>query len=95
MNEKSSRQQYKPDANVLTQRIDDGTILLNLNTNSFYKLNRTASRFWELLCAGNRVTAIEQQILSEFDIEAVDLRNEIDALLADLSERALVCHANC
>jgi hypothetical protein len=95
MNENTTRQQYKPDANVLTQRVDDGTILLNLKTNSFYKLNRTASRFWELLCAGNRVTAIEQQILSEFDIEAADLRNEIDALLEDLSDKSLVCHADC
>jgi hypothetical protein len=86
--------EYKPDANVLTQRIDDGIILLNLNTNSFYKLNRTGSRFWELLCAGNRVPAIEQQILAEFDIEAVELRHEIDALLADLSEKALVRHAD-
>jgi hypothetical protein len=95
MNETISGQQYKPDPSVLTQRIDDGIILLNLNTNSFYKLNRTGSRFWELLCAGNAVPAIEQQILSEFDIEATELRNEIDALLADLSEKALVCHADC
>ena len=95
MNDTISRHQYKPDANVLTQRIDDGTILLNLHTNSFYKLNQTASRFWELMCAGQRVTAIEQQILSEFDIEAAELRNEIDRLLADLSARELVCHADC
>jgi hypothetical protein len=94
MNENTSRPQYKPDPSVLTQHIDDGIILLSLNTNRFYTLNRTASRFWELLCAGNQVTAIEQQILSEFDIEAGELRNEIDALLADLSENALVCHAD-
>ena len=86
--------QYKPDPSVLTQRMDDGIILLNLTTNRFYSLNPTASRFWELLCAGKRVPAIEQQILSEFDIEAAELRNEIDALLADLSEKALVCHAD-
>jgi len=68
MNEITSRTQYKPDSSVLTQRTDDGIILLNLNTNSFYSLNRTARAFWELFCSGNLVTEIEQQLLSEFDI---------------------------
>jgi hypothetical protein len=76
------------------QQMDDEIVLVNLNTNHFYSLNRTATRFWELLCDGNQVATIEEKLLSEFDIDAVTLRSEIDTHLAQLTEKGLVCHAD-
>ena len=86
----STTPQLRPNADVIAQKLGDGVVLLHLGTNQFYELNRTASRFWELLSAGYDMAQVQEQMLQEFDIDAAQLASEIAGMIAMLKEKDLV-----
>lgn len=65
-------------------------VLVHLQTNRIFRLNRTGARFWELLLAGQDRQTIEQQLLDEFDVDAGRVNAEIDALLRRLEAAGLI-----
>ena len=82
--------QLRPSPDVLSQRYDDSVVLLNLNTDRFFHLNRTGARFWELLGERSNVTEIHEAMSREFDIEETQLAAEMTALISELREQDLV-----
>jgi Coenzyme PQQ synthesis protein D (PqqD) len=80
----------RPSADVVARRLGDETVLVHLGTNQIYRLNRTGSRFWELLMEGNDRTTTEERLLDEFEIDAASLRVEIAELLRRLADSGLV-----
>lgn len=80
----------QPASDVVARRLDDELVLVNLQTNRIYTLNRTGARFWELLADGNDRDAIEAQLRTEFDVDRATLSAEVDELLADLARVGLV-----
>ena len=81
---------FRPSADTLHERIGDETVLIHMKTNQIYELNRTAARFWDLLCAGYDRVEIQQLLSEEFDVAEADLEREIEALLASLKEEGLI-----
>ena len=63
---------------------------MNLRTNRIYELNRTASRFWELLESGADRKAAERVLLDEFQVDQATVRAETDRLLARLGSAGIV-----
>ena len=53
------RPALQPDPDVISRRIDAGTVLINLRTNKIYELNATGSRIWELLKDGRTVAEMQ------------------------------------
>jgi len=82
--------QIRPNPDVAWRRVEDEVVLVNLKTNRIYNLNRTASRFWELLNEGLQRETLERKMLEEFDVDESHLRREIDALIGELSSEGLV-----
>jgi hypothetical protein len=82
--------QLRPSPDVLSQRYDDSVVLLNLNTDRFFHLNRTGARFWELLGEQSNLTEIHEAMSREFDIEGTQLAGEMTALITELREQDLV-----
>ena len=70
--------------------LDDQSVLINVRTNELYELNRTGTRFWELLSAGHSRAQIRQLMLQEFDVDEVVLDREIDSLVASLQDAGLI-----
>jgi hypothetical protein len=76
---------------VVAQRLDDVLVVVQLETNRIHELNRTGTRFWELLQDEHDLERIERRLLEEFDVSEAELRAEIDKLVADLeSEKLLI-----
>ena len=82
--------QLRPSPNVLSQRYDDSVVLLNLDTDRFFHLNRTGARFWELLSERSNLTEVHEVLSREFDIEGTELAAEMTALITELREQDLV-----
>jgi len=80
--------QFSPD--VIVQQLGDQTVLLHMQTNRFYELNRTASRFVELLKTEENLNSVRSQMLEEFDVESTQLGIEIEHLLSELEKERLV-----
>jgi hypothetical protein len=77
-----------PDPNVLAKRVGDDIVLVHLETNRVFELNRTAAFLWEALAAGSTRHELEERLVLEFDVERDELAREIDDLLGQFrSER--------
>jgi hypothetical protein len=70
--------------------MEDQYVLVHLQTNRIYQLNRTGARLWELLEAGHDLEQAQEQMLREFDVDQLGLRNEVNALMRDLMAKGLL-----
>jgi hypothetical protein len=80
----------EPTEDVVGQRLGDEVVLVSLNTNRIFELNRTGGRFWELLQSENDRARIEQRLLEEFDVSQEELSAELDRLIKSLADEELV-----
>ena len=80
----------RPDPSVLAKRVDDEIVLVHLETNRIYELNRTAAFLWDALGAGSTPAELEQQLTLEFDVDPEQLAREIDELLTRFTSERLI-----
>jgi len=80
----------KPHADVVFKLLDDEAVLVHLGTNRIFTLTPTGARFWQLLNEGHSRSAIEDQLLEEYDITRPELVVEIDSLVRDLAAEGLI-----
>jgi Coenzyme PQQ synthesis protein D (PqqD) len=83
-------EQFRVSPDTVYNILDDQGVLINVRTNELYELNRTGTRFWELLSAGHNRAQIRHLMLQEFDVEEVVLDREIDSLVASLQDAGLI-----
>ena len=80
----------EPSQDVVGQRLGDEVVLVSLETNRIFELNRTGARFWELLQSENDRDRIEAQLLEEFAVTEEELSAEVDRLIKSLNDEELV-----
>jgi hypothetical protein len=80
----------RPNSEVVSRKLGDRLVVVNLRSNRIYELNRTASRIWELLEAGLDRTELEEKLLNEFDVERSVVSQEIDRTIAQFSSEGLI-----
>lgn len=68
----------------------DEIVLVQLQSDHIYVLNRTAARIWELLAAGCDRAEIERCMLAEFEVAEDELVVQIDQLLKSLEDQRLI-----
>jgi hypothetical protein len=80
----------RPHPHVVARRVEDEVVLIQLDRNSIYALNRTGARFWELIVDGcNRSEALDR-MLEEFDVSQIELEKEIEQFLDLLFREGLL-----
>ena len=75
---------------VVSRRIEDRLVVVNLQTNRIYELNPTASHLWELLEVGRDRADLERAMLEEFDVNTSELSTNLDETLATLTAEGLI-----
>jgi hypothetical protein len=75
---------------VVAQQLGEGAVLIHLQTNQIYELNRTGLRIWELFTAGLDRAAIQSHLEEEFDVPSPRAAREIDSLLSMLEAERLI-----
>jgi hypothetical protein len=78
------------DPNVLAKRVGEEIVLVHLETNRIFELNRTAAALWDVLATGPTRAELERQLRAEFDVEPDQLSHEIDDLLRQLTSEHLI-----
>jgi hypothetical protein len=80
----------EPSQDVVGQRLGDEVVLVSLESNRIFELNRTGARFWELLQSETDRRRIEEQLLEEFAVTEEELSAEVDRLIKSLDDEELV-----
>ncbi len=79
---------HSPD--VVSSRLGDGGVLVNLRTNRILELNVTGIRAWELIGAGHPVAEIARRLGEEFDVTPDEVQTELARLVGDLTREGLL-----
>jgi len=80
----------EPSQDVVGQRLGGEVVLVSLQTNRIFELNRTGARFWELMQSESDRGRIEQRLLEEFEVSKDELSAEVDQLIESLADEELV-----
>jgi hypothetical protein len=75
---------------VLSQEVDGETVLLDLDGESYFGLDKTGTRIWQLLDEHETVSAVYEQLLSEFDVDEDTLRKDLHEHLEALKQAGLI-----
>jgi hypothetical protein len=75
---------------VLFREMEGEAVLLELSQGTYYGLNATGTRMWELLREHGRVEPVFNAFLAEFDVDETRLLQELTAFVSTLASRGLL-----
>lgn len=75
---------------ALSQQIHGDVVILDLSSASYFGLDDVGARFWELLQQESELSPILRQLTDEYDVEATQLKTDIEQLISQLSEAGLI-----
>ena len=81
---------YHKNQNVITTELEDGAILLNLNTKYYYNLNETGLVIWKALDETGKPEAIVTKLTNEYNIDRTHASACLHELLEDLEKERLI-----
>jgi hypothetical protein len=81
---------YSVPPGVLSEVVDGETVLLHLDSGTYFGLNRTGTRFWQLLLESGHAARISSVISAEFGVEEETVKRDLADLLRQLTERGLL-----
>ncbi len=75
---------------VMVREIQGESVLLNLNSERYFGLDEVGTRMWATLTTSASVQAAYEILLGEYDVEAEQLRQNVQELIAKLVENGLL-----
>lgn len=83
--------QLQPHPAVLATTLsNEETVLLDLQSNSYFSLNETGSHVWQGLCQGLTLGDISRQLVASYTITLAEAEAAVLALLHELTAENLV-----
>jgi hypothetical protein len=77
-------------SDVVTRRLDEELIMLDLASENYFGLDEVGARMWEVVSAAPNLQAAFDELLSEYDVDAERLHLDLEELVSQLLERGLV-----
>ncbi len=75
---------------VISQEVSGETVLLDLNSEHYFGLDEVGTRIWQLIDSSGNLQEIYDTMLSEYEVEADQLREDMTQLLGDIEKAGLV-----
>ena len=76
---------------VSWQRLDDGAVLLDLTTATYFTVNETGADIVDALAADEAgAEDLERLLLAAYDVTPERARDDVAAMLAELGRRGLI-----
>ena len=83
-------QSITPSPDVISQEVSGETVLLDLQSENYFGLDEVGTRIWQLIKETNDLQVIFETLLGEYDVSEERLRQDLDALLGEISGLGLV-----
>ena len=79
----------RPPEGVMVRELGGESVLLNLNTESYFGLDEVGTRMWVVLTAADSIQAAHETLLAEYQVEPEQLSRDLEALVDQLVEHGL------
>lgn len=80
----------KKNTSVVCTELDDGAVLLNLDTRYYFNLNETGLRIWQILDECQNPVAIAEKLACEYDVTVERSTASVVNLIGALEEEGLI-----
>ncbi len=74
----------------MVRQVDAEAVLLNLNSERYFGLDEIGTRIWARLTESDSIQTAYEALLDEYEVDAEQLRQHVQDLLAKLTENGLV-----
>ena len=75
---------------VISQEVSGETVLLDLNSEHYFGLDEVGTRIWQLIDSSSNLQEIYDTMLSEYEVKADQLLEDMTQLLGDIEKAGLV-----
>jgi len=75
---------------VVYRELSGESVLLNLNSGVYFGLDEIGTRIWYLLAEHGDSEKIIPMLIAEYDVSEAQLRADMSALIAQLSDKGLL-----
>ena len=75
---------------VVTREVGEETMLLDLTSGTYFGLDPVGGRFWTLLEDGKSPLEARDELLELYEVDPAVLDRDLEALLAELTDKGLV-----
>ena len=69
------------------------SVLLNLSTGTYFGLDAVGTRLWHLVTEHGSTALVLETLLAEYDVDAIRLQKDVDALIEQLLAKGLLTDA--
>jgi hypothetical protein len=69
--------------------MDGEAVVLDMESNTYYGLDSTGARIWQLIQQPRRFSEICDTLLSEYDIDAINCAREVDEFINHMVKMGL------
>ena len=75
---------------VLSQEVSGETVLLDMQSESYFGLDTVGTRIWQLLQENNQLQQVFDTMLEEYDVDEKQLEQDLNELLSKLIDEELI-----
>ncbi len=84
---------FRVPKNILAQGVGDEVVILDMRTEKYFSLNRTAAFIWKCLTAPSLGQADEADYAAQFGLEVAAARSDFNATAQDFEARGFLTRA--
>jgi hypothetical protein len=84
---------FRIPAEIIAADLVDESVLLDMRSKKYFRLNRTASMIWRAIGDGATLAGILDAICERFDIDRDAAHAELQTVCNDLLERGLITYS--
>jgi len=75
---------------VLVRTFENESVLLNLDSESYHGLDDVGTHMWEALTSSENIQAAYEKLLLDYEVDASQLRQDLDDFVAKMVQRGLL-----
>ena len=75
---------------AMARTVDDQVVILDIASGQYFGINDVGALVWDLLEYDTTSDALVNAVLADFDVDQARAKDDIDALIAQLTEAGLV-----
>jgi hypothetical protein len=75
---------------VISQEVSGETVLLDLESENYFGLDEVGTRIWQLIKETNDLNTIYNTLLSEYEVPAERLQQDLTTLLTEIEGLGLI-----
>lgn len=81
---------YTAPQDVMAREVGEETVILDLNSGTYFGLDPVGTRAWALVNEGGSLGAVCEQMLQEFEVDRATLETDLTTLVNELVSKGLL-----